>query len=164
MAGPIQISFPTLIIELIIFLGMVYAMEAWVFNPIRRAWAERDRAIQEGLAASNESREEAERARTEVQRILAEARRRAQSQIDQGTAAAGKLRDQLVAEATEEFRRLMDKARQDIAAERERTAESLQARIVDIALQAATRVTGQRFDQPEVRELAAAVVSREGLR
>lgn len=164
MAGPIQISFPTLIIELIIFLGMVYAMEAWVFNPIRRAWGERDRAIQEGLAASAESREEAERARAEVRRILAEARGQAQSQIDQAIATAGTLRDQLVAEATEEFRRLLDRARQDIAAERERTAETLQDRIVDIALLAATRVTGQRFDQPQVRELAAAVVRREGLR
>jgi F-type H+-transporting ATPase subunit b len=162
--SPVSLSVPTLIIELVIFLSMVSAMEAWVFNPIRRAWADRDRAIQEGLAASSESREETEQARAAVRRILAEARGQAQSRLDQATAAAGKLRDQLVAEATDEFRRLLDKARQDIAAERERTAETLRDRIVDIALLAATRVTGQRFDQPQVRELAAAVVRREGLR
>jgi F-type H+-transporting ATPase subunit b len=162
--SPVSLSVPTLIIEVVVFLSLVWAMEAWVFNPIRGAWADRDRAIQEGLAASSQSREDAEQARASVRRILAEARGKAQSQIDQATAAAGTLRDQLVAEATEEFRRLLDKARQDIAAERERTAETLQGRIVDIALLAATRVTGQRFDQPQVHELAAAVVQREGLR
>ncbi len=162
--GPVSISLPTLVIEVIVFLAMVWAMEALVFTPIRNAWAERDRAIQEGLAASGQSRDEAERARAEVQEILADARRRAQGEIDQGTATGVRVRDQLVAEAQEEFRRLLDQARGEIAAERERSADSLQERIADIALEAATRVTGQPYDQPLVRELAATVVSREGLR
>lgn len=162
--GPVGISIPTLIIEVIIFVGMVFLMEAWVFNPIRRAWAERDRSIQEGLAASNESREEAARAREEVQRILAEGRREAQKQLDAASAAGRKTREELIARATELFRQLVDEARQQIEAERERSASALQQRIVDMALLAASRVTGQTYDQPQVRELAAAVVQREGLR
>lgn len=163
MLGPVSISIPTLLIEVVIFLGMVGAMEVLVFEPIRRAWAERDRSIQEGLAASNRSREEAERARGEVQRALADARRQAQQQVDRATTEGGRTRDQLVTQATEEFRRLVDKARTEIDAERERSALALRERIVDMALQAAGKVTGQSYDQPQVRELAAAVVSREGL-
>ena len=162
--GPVGISIPTLVIELVIFLLMVYLMEAWVFNPIRRAWAERDRAIQEGLAASNQSREEAARARGEVQRILAEGRQNAQRTIDQASAAGKRTRDELVGQATAEFRRLVEEARQQINAERERSAAGLQSRIVDLALLAASRVTGQTYSEPRVRELAATVVDREGLR
>ncbi|MBV9281614.1 MAG: F0F1 ATP synthase subunit B [Chloroflexi bacterium] len=163
MLGPVSISVPTLVVELVIFLFMVAAMEAWVFNPIRHAWAERDRSIQEGLEASDRSRQEAEKARAEVERILADARRRAQAEIDRGTAEGGKIRDQLVAQATQEFRQLLEQARQEVGVERQRSATTLRTHIVDIALEAASRVTGQRFDQPQVRQLAAAVVEREGL-
>jgi F0F1-type ATP synthase membrane subunit b/b' len=69
-----------------------------------------------------------------------------------------------VANAAAEFRRLVDDAQTRITAERERTAGQLRDRIVDLALLAASRVTGQTYAEPRVRELAAAVVSQEGLR
>lgn len=164
MLGPVSISLPTLVVELVIFLLMVAAMERLVFDPIRSAWAERDRRIQEGLSASNLGREEAERGRAAVQQILAEARQQAQGDIDAATTRGGQIRDEMVAQATEEFRRLVAEARDEINAERDRSAAALEARIVDIALQAASKVTGRPYEGQQVRELAAAVVSREGLR
>jgi F-type H+-transporting ATPase subunit b len=164
MLGPVSVSLGTLIIELLIFLGTVWLMEMFVFNPIRRAWTERDRRIQAGLAASGESRDEAERAREEVHRILADARRSAQAEIDEATTAGEGERNELVAQAGEEFRRLLEAARGQIGAERERTAAALQSQIVDIALLAASKVSGQSFNQPEVRRLAAAVIEQVGLR
>ena len=161
---PVSISVPTLLIALAIFLITVYLMERLVFTPVRAAWAERDRSIQEGLEASNRGREEAQRAREEGERILADARREAQGEIDEATTSGGRTRDQLVAKATDEFRRLLDEARGEIAQERERSAAALRGHIIDIALMAASRVTGQTFNQPSVRELAATVVEREGLR
>lgn len=163
MLGPVSISVPTLVIELVIFLLMVWSMQALVFGPIRDKWAERDRLIQEGLAASSEGRDEAAHAREEVQRILREARREAQHMIDTVTAEGNRLQEELVAQATGEFRQRVDEARSEIAREREQSASALQSRIVDIALQAAAAVSGESYTQPRVRELAAAVVSREGL-
>lgn len=164
MLGPVSISLGTLVVELIIFLLTVFIMEALVFTPIRRAWAERDRQIQEGLASSSESRDEAERARREVQEILAEARRQAQGEIDQAAAAGNAVREQLVAEASARFRQLVDEARAQIAQERERSAAALENRVIDLALLAASHVTGQSFNEPNVRQLAATVVQQEGLR
>lgn len=164
MLGPVSISIPTLVIELVIFLAMVWAMEALVFNPIRHAWAERDRLIQEGLAASGHSREEAQETQKQIQTVFADARQAAQRKIDEGASAGNRIREESVKQAQEEFRRLVNDALGQITSERERSAETLRARIVDIALQAASRVTGQNYDDQQVRELAAAVVEREGLR
>lgn len=163
MLGPVSISVPTLLVEVVIFLAMVGAMQWLVFAPIRAKWAERDRLIAEGLAASSEGRDEVEQARLEVQRILGEARRTAQQEIDAATKAGNDAREDLVTQASARFRELVDAAQSEIAAERRRSAEALRDRIVDIALQAATTVTGQSYQEPRVRELAAAVVSREGL-
>jgi F0F1-type ATP synthase membrane subunit b/b' len=96
-------------------------------------------------------------------RILQEARREAHRQIDEVTAAGNRQRDELVTAASAEFRRQVEAAQQQIRAERERSASELRGRIVDIALEAARSVTGQSYAEPQVRELAAAVVSREGL-
>src|SRR5579875_3671600 len=127
---PVSISVPTILIELAIFLLMVYVLERWVFSPIRNAWAERDRRIQEGLQATGTGREELEQARDEVRQILAQARHEAQQQVDQATADADAVREQLVAQATAEFRRLVDGARGEIAAQREQSARALQERVV----------------------------------
>ncbi|MGI8826306.1 MAG: F0F1 ATP synthase subunit B [Chloroflexota bacterium] len=161
---PVSLSVPTLVLELVIFVATVVLMERLVFDPIRHAWTERDRRIQEGLSSSNESREEAEHARQEVHRILQEARQHAQSTINRAVVEGGNTRDELVTQATAEFGHLLERAREQIAAERERSADALLGRIVDMALLAATHVTGQRYDQAQVRELAATVVEQEGLR
>jgi F-type H+-transporting ATPase subunit b len=161
-ATPISISIPTLVIELLIFLGMVWLMEATVFGPIRRAWRERDEAIQAGLAASSSAQNEAEEARTEVQRILNDARRQAQSAIDDVTAEGDRLRAEYVEQATAEFQRLVNEARVQIQAEQAQAAAQLRDRIIDLALEAASQVTGRSYATAEVRQLAASVVSREG--
>jgi F-type H+-transporting ATPase subunit b len=164
MLGPVSISIPTLVVELLIFLFTVQVMQTLVFEPIRKAREERERSIQEGLAASNTSQEEAQRGAEQVQQVYADARRRAQAEVDGATAAGNRAREELVARAQEEFRRLLDAAREDIAREREQAAGSLRSRIVELSMLAATQATGQTYDSPEVRELAAAVVEREGLR
>jgi F-type H+-transporting ATPase subunit b len=162
--GPVSISIPTLIVELVIFLATVWLMQTLVFEPIRIAREEREKAIQEGLAASSNSQEEAQRGAEQVREVFADARRRAQAEVDAAAARGNALREELVAQATEEFRRLLDAARAEIAQEREQSAAKLRDRIVEISVLAATKVTGQTYEQPEVRELAAAVVEREGLR
>lgn len=163
MLGPVSISIPTLVVELVIFLVMVVLMESTVFSPIRDKWAERDRLIQEGLASSSEGRDEAEQARQDVQRILANARKRAQNGVDETTASGNRERDELSARATAEFRRLVEEAREKIQADQRQAASTLQGRVVDLALFAASNVTGQSFTESHVRDLAASVVEREGL-
>src|SRR5438270_9729947 len=164
MLGPVSISIPTLVVEFVIFMATVWLMQTLVFEPIRVARDEREKAIQEGLAASSNSQEEAERGAEQVREVYANARRRAQAEVDAAAARGNSIREELVAQATAEFRRLLDAARTEIAQDRERSAATLRDRIVEISILAATKVTGQTYDQPQVRELAAAVVAREGLR
>lgn len=164
MLGPVSISIPTLVVELVIFLATVWLMQSLVFEPIRIARDEREKAIQDGLAASSDSQEEARRGAEQVREVYADARHRAQAEVDAAAGRGNAVREELVTQATAEFRRLLDAARADIARDRERSADTLRGRIVEISVLAASKVTGQSYDQPQVRELAAAVVEREGLR
>src|SRR5690348_9055804 len=101
---------------------MVWLMERLLFTPIRRAWREREAVIQAGLEASTLTRDEAEEARVEVHRILREARQNAQTGIDAAIAEGDQVRAAKVAEATEEFQRLVTEARIEIQAEQAQAA------------------------------------------
>jgi F-type H+-transporting ATPase subunit b len=162
-ANPITVSIPTLIVELGLFLLMVYLMERLVFGPIRTASRERDATIQAGMQASTDTRHEAEQARDEVRRILTEGRRDAQRIIDGVMAEGQQLRARQIEQAQAEFNRLVDEARQQISAERLQAAAAMRDLIVDLSLQAASRVTGSDYASPQTRELAAAVVERQAV-
>jgi F-type H+-transporting ATPase subunit b len=160
--NPISVSIFTLIVELFLFLLMVYLMERLVFSPIRKAWRERDAAIQAGLQASTDTRAEAEKARDEVRRILTDARLEAQSTIDAITAEGQRYRAQQVEQAQAEFNRLVQEARDQIEAERAQAASTMKDLIVDLALEAASKVTGRTYADQETRRIAASVIESEG--
>jgi len=162
-ANPNSISVPTLVVEAVIFLAMVWAMEKLVFSPIRQAWRERNAAIQTGLEASTATRDEAERGRQEVRRILSEARRQSQVALDGIRAEGEKIRSQNVEEATAEFQRLLTEARAQIRAEQSQALVELKDLVVDLALEAASKVTAQPISSPEARSVAAGVVGQAGL-
>lgn len=162
-ATPVSISVPTMVIEAVILIGMVWLMEVLVFSPIRKAWREREQSVQSGLEASVAVREEAADVHEEVRRILSEARRQSQRSIDEVTTEGERLRAERIAEATAEFQRLLNEARVEIQAEQAQAAAQLRNQVIDLALQAAAKVTGRSYDEPETRQLAAAVVGRESL-
>ncbi|GEM_PF-2296052 len=162
-ATPVSISVPTLIIEALVLLGMVWLMEATVFGPVRRAWRERNQQIEAGLRAVGETRDETAEARDEVRRILTEARREAQRILDEVSQEGASLRAQQIEEATAEFQRLVGEARVQIQSEQAQAAAQLRDLVIDLALEAASKVTGQTYATPQTRELAAAAVAREGL-
>jgi len=162
-ANPISISVPTLIVEVVIFLAMVWLMERLVFTPIRTAWQERNEAIQAGIEASTATRDEAEEARLEVRRILNEARRQAQQVLDEVRAEGDRLRALSVEEATQEFQRLVAQARIEIQVEQAQASAQLLDLVVDLALEAASKVAGKSVLTPDARSLAAKVVSQTGL-
>jgi F-type H+-transporting ATPase subunit b len=162
-ATPVSISVPTMVIEALLLIGMVWLMEVLVFSPVRKAWREREQNIQSGLEASSAVRDEAADVHEEVRRILGEARRQAQRSIDGVTEEGDQLRAERIAEATAEFQRLVNEARIEIQAEQAQAAAQLQNQIIDLALQAAAKVTGRSYDAPETRQLAASVVGEESL-
>lgn len=162
-ANPIAISVPTLLIEVVIFLGMVFLLDRLVFDPIRKAWRERDALVQAGLQASTDTRLEAEEAHAEVRRILGDARRQAQKTFDEVSAEADRLRTEQLEQALAEFHRLVEEARVSIQAEQALAGEQMRNMVIDLALEAASRVTGRSYDIPEARQLAADVIARESL-
>lgn len=151
--GPFSIN-PGLIIWTLVVFGILMVL-LWrlAWPAILKSVEERERRIQKQL-------EDAERANTEAQRLLAEhkqtiagARSEAQEMIAKSKVVAQKERELLLAKAREEYEALLARARKDIDAEREKAIVALRREAVELSIAAAAKVIDANLDTEANRRL-----------
>ena len=136
----------TLIIQLIVFLLLVWFTMKMVWPPIAAALDERAEKIREGLSAADRAKaelasankrieQELSSARTDAAQRLADAERLAQSMIEEAKSRAGEEGAKIVAaaraEAEQEATKARETLREQVAALAVRGAEQILRREVD---------------------------------
>ncbi|HEU5161248.1 MAG TPA: F0F1 ATP synthase subunit B [Streptosporangiaceae bacterium] len=133
----------TILVEIVLFFIFLGVLSKWVLPPITKAMAERQEAIRMRLVEAEEAKKSLASAEAEYQQALADARHEA-SQIREEARARGAA---LIAEAREraqeEAQGILDDARRQIAADRERAFAELKTEIGTIATELAGRVVGE---------------------
>ncbi|HEY8309523.1 MAG TPA: F0F1 ATP synthase subunit B, partial [Gemmatimonadaceae bacterium] len=89
-----------------------------------------------------DQREQIATARDEAQKIIADAR-----------AAAEQMRGKMIEQAHGETNDLLDRARREIGAERDRAIADLRLEAIDLAIAGASRVIGKNMDDQSNRQL-----------
>ena len=84
----------TLIIQMIVFLLLVFFTMSFIWPPLMRAVEERQKKIAQGLAAADRGEQELQKARESADVILREARERAGQIIDQAQHRANDIMEQ----------------------------------------------------------------------
>lgn len=151
---------PGLMIWTLIAFGITFfVLKRYAFGPIQKVIDERRRRIVESIEEADRAREEARklleehrklvgRARAEAEQILAEARRVADSQ-----------RDRVREETEADRRRRLEETKRQIEAETARALEQIRTEVAELALVAATKVTGKVLDRDDHKTLIADAIS-----
>ncbi len=141
----------TLIIQIIVFLLLVWFTMSFIWPPIARALDERAQKVAEGLAAADKAKSELAAANQRVEQELAasrsdnaqrlaEADRRAQQIVEEAKARAGEEGAKIIAAAKAEAEQQMVQAREalrdDVARLAVRGAEQILRKEVDPAVHA----------------------------
>ena len=138
---------------IITFLIVLWVLRRFAFGPIQRMIDQRRDRIREALDEADKARSEArelreltakerEGAKLERERILEEARRQSQRLVEQAKERAdADLKEQL------------EKNREDLAAENARLREQIRRDVVELTLFAAEKVTGKVLDEDDQRRL-----------
>jgi F-type H+-transporting ATPase subunit b len=138
---------------IITFLIVLWALRRFAFGPIQRMIDQRRDRIREALDEADKARSEArelreltakerEGAKLERERILEEARRQSQRLVEQAKERAdADLKEQL------------EKNREELAAENARLREQIRRDVVELTLFAAEKVTGKVLDEDDQRRL-----------
>jgi F-type H+-transporting ATPase subunit b len=138
---------------IITFLIVLWVLKRYAFGPIQRMIDERRDRIREALDEADKARSEArelreltakerEEAKLEREQILEEARRQSQRLVEQAKERAdADLKEQL------------EKNREELAAENARLREQIRRDVVELTLFAAEKVTGKVLDEKDQRRL-----------
>lgn len=136
----------TLIVQMIVFVILIWFTMKFVWPLILGAMEERSRKIAQGLAAAEKGQQELAQAREKADAIIREARERASQIIDQAQHRANDLIEQAKNAATVEGQRLVAAAQQQIELEATQAREALRKDIAQLAVQTASKLLEREID------------------
>lgn len=155
-AGPVNLLSPNyglMFWTLIIFVLLLIVLTKFAFPPIVAAVEERERKLQEAIDGARADREEAAAILAQQRRELEAARTEAQQFIADGRAAGEKMRTEMLAQTQVQQQEMLDRARREIDAERDRAIADLRREAVDLAIAGASKVIEKNLDDAANRRL-----------
>jgi F-type H+-transporting ATPase subunit b len=136
----------TLIGQTIAMIVFVWFCMKFIWPPILQAIEERQKQIEEGLAAADRGEERLEQARAEADEIVAEARHQATTILNQANTRANELIADGKASGSKERERQLAAAVAEIEQETNRAREELRGQVSAVALAGAEKILNREID------------------
>jgi F-type H+-transporting ATPase subunit b len=160
-AGLLDLSL-SFVVEVIAFLAMIFILGRWVYPRVMEAAEGRQRQISEQLEAAERQRQEAEARLKEAEASLQDARARGAEILEGASKTGDQLRQELRSRAEEDARRVLEGARRDIEAERQRAIDSVRGEVADLVVAATEKVVGETLDDQRHRTLIERAIAQVG--
>ena len=136
-----------LIIGVVAFAILFFFMWKWVLPRFRSVLEERRQKIQGEMEQAEKTRTEADKILADYREQLAGARDESNRIIEEARQTADQLRRDLQAKAEEESRATVARAQDEIRAERDRVFQELRSQVGEVAVELAGRVVGAELDK-----------------
>ena len=153
----------TLIVQMIVFIALIWATMKFVWPKIIDAMEERSRKIAAGLAAAEKGKADLVQADQRAEAIVKEARIKATQILDQAGKRSNEMVEEAKGTAISEAERLVAQAHEDAALESTRARESLRREVGRLAVEGASRLLEREIDpktHAELLDKLAAEVAR----
>ena len=151
-AGILNIN-ATFWIEVAAFLLMLGILWRYVYPRVMEAAEARQKAIAAELEEAEKARQEAQKQLEDAQKQLDDARAQAQDVIAGASRSADQLREELRQKAEEDAKRLVERSREEIVAERQKALDSVRREVAELVVEATERVIGESLDDARHKKL-----------
>jgi F-type H+-transporting ATPase subunit b len=136
----------TLIGQTIAMIVFVWFCMKFIWPPIMTSIEERQKEIADGLAAAERGQQSLDKAKTEAEGIVAEARKQATTIIDQAQARANEIVAEGKADGVKERERQLAAATAEVEQEANRAREELRGQVSAIAVASAEKILQREID------------------
>ncbi len=136
----------TLIGQSIAMLVFVWFCMKFIWPPIIEAIEDRQKQIEDGLAAADRGQEKLVQSRAEADEIVEEARRQATTILDQANSRANDIVADGKADGVKERERQLAAATAEIEQESNRAREELRGQVSAVALAGAEKILNREID------------------
>lgn len=158
----IEVKLPVLIFQVITFLIFIGAMYAALYKPVLRIMQQRTEKIKSQIQAAEAQRAEAERLRAEYENRVREIESRAHEALQKAIRDGDAVRAKMLDEARQEARRMIEEAKSQIQADRDKTMRQMQRDIADLAALVAERAARKIVDPATHQRLVEELTQEVG--
>ena len=142
-----------LLFQAINFLLLLFILQRFAYKPLVGMLDERSRRIRGDLDEARRLREEAERDRETYRQQLSRSRDEARSILEEANNVAARIREQAILDAEQQNAVTLQRARDEIAREKEHAIAELRGEVGDLAIRVATQVVGRTIDANDQQRL-----------
>ncbi|MBI79998.1 MAG: F0F1 ATP synthase subunit B [Gammaproteobacteria bacterium] len=150
----------TLLVQMIVFILLVWFTMTYVWPIIRGAMDERENKIADGLAAAEKGQSDLVLAKEKADKILLEAKSQAKEVLDQASLSASNIAEEARANAENEMMKKLEAAQSEIEVEINRAKDQLREQVASIALAGAEKVLKKEIDQSDHKKILEDLAQR----
>ena len=153
VATPFDINAGLIIWTLIVFGILLVLLWKFAWPTIVKSVEEREHRIAKQLADAEAANAQAQKLLEEHKAAIAQGRAEAQDIVAKAKGVAQKERDALLAKAHEEQEQMLERARREIGAERDKALVALRREAVELSIAAASKLVASNLDSDANRKL-----------
>jgi F-type H+-transporting ATPase subunit b len=143
----------TFIVELVIFLVILFLIAKFILPPLNRAMERRQEEIRTSLEAAETAKADAAAADDERRAALTEARQQAREILAQANRTAEQISVDARARAESEYERVLAAAEADVELARQRALEEAASRLGELVVDVVERIIGREVSAEAHRDL-----------
>ena len=147
------INLPLLVVFVANFIVLLVMLRLFLYKPVMKVLDERAKRAREAIELAEATKKEYEQAKGEVQKQIEKGRQEAQAIITQAMQVGERLKGESREEAAKQAQVIVDRARSELEAERDKLVGDLRREFVDISIAAAEKVIKETLDKEKHRKL-----------
>ena len=147
------INLPLLVVFVVNFIILLVMLRLFLYQPVMKVLDERAKRTKDAMELAEATKKEYEQAKGEVQKQIEKGRQEAQAIITQAMQVGERLKGESREEAAKQAQVMIDRARSELEAERDKIVGDLRREFVDISIAAAGKVIKETLDKEKHRKL-----------
>lgn len=148
--------------SVITFLLLLFILSKVAWGPIISALETREKQIREALDSAANAKADAEKATADYESIKQEAQVEAQKLLSDAKIAKENMINQAVSEAKTKAENEMKSALHSIEAEKEKAVKEIKSFVVDLSIQAASKLISKNLDDSDNRKFVDETIDEIG--
>ncbi|MEE8436746.1 MAG: F0F1 ATP synthase subunit B [Candidatus Neomarinimicrobiota bacterium] len=154
MDNPLVQLDPGLFIWTIITFLMLFGLLAkFAWKPLLKMLSERENMIRESLENAEKARTDLEKINQESEKIISQARSEAQIILAEGKAAANKLKDETLVQARVSSKMILEDAKNDIKIERDKAISEIKSEVTNLSISIAEKLIRKNLSAEDNQKL-----------
>jgi F-type H+-transporting ATPase subunit b len=141
------------VVFIVNFIILLVMLRLFLYQPVMKVLDERAKRTKDAMELAEATKKEYEQAKGEVQKQIEKGRQEAQAIITQAMQVGERLKGESREEAAKQAQVMIDRARSELEAERDKIVGDLRREFVDISIAAAEKVIKETLDKEKHRKL-----------